>query len=63
MQHNTTGPEQEPLPPADDLDRLERTLQRLKEKQEAWRKLLESIQGMKEGSQEKPESEQPSTST
>ncbi|MEO8068270.1 MAG: hypothetical protein ABI599_11310 [Flavobacteriales bacterium] len=61
MQNTTTGPEQEPLPPSDDLDRLEQTFRHLKEKQEAWRKLLESIEGMKKGSPEKPETEQPST--
>jgi hypothetical protein len=61
MQHDATSPEQKPLPPSDDLDRLEETLRRLKEKQEAWRKLLENLEELKTGSPEKPEPEQPST--
>lgn len=57
MEKTPTAPEQEPVPPLDDLDRLEQTLRLLKEKQEAWRRLLES---MEELSKEKPGPEQPS---
>lgn len=37
-----TDPEQKPTPP-DEVDRLEAMHQRMKEQQEAWRKLLEHL--------------------
>ena len=61
MSHTTSNPEQTPLPPADELDHLERIHERVKEKQEAWRKLLESMEDLKKKTPETTEPEKPST--
>ncbi|MBK7269488.1 MAG: hypothetical protein IPI07_08235 [Flavobacteriales bacterium] len=60
MPHTVSNPEQEPLP-SDDLDRLEQVHQRVKDKQEAWRKLLESMEDLKKKTPETTEPEKPST--
>lgn len=46
--------------PADELARLEKMHQRMKDEQEAWRKLLESLEYIKQKSTPKPQNEQPS---
>jgi len=46
---STAGPEKKPVPP-DEVDRLEEMHQRMKEKQEAWRKLLENLDHLKKKS-------------
>ncbi|MBK9075172.1 MAG: hypothetical protein IPL77_09350 [Flavobacteriales bacterium] len=60
MPHTVSNPEQEPLP-SDDLDRLEQVHQRVKDKQEAWRKLLEHMEDLKKKTPETTEPEKPST--
>ena len=59
MIHTATRPEDDPLPP-DEFDRLEEMNQRLKEKQEAWRNLLESLGDLKKKNTDKPDNEKPS---
>ena len=45
--------------PADELARLEKMHQRMKDEQEAWRRLLESLEYIKKKSTAKPETEKP----
>lgn len=52
-------PEKDPLP-QDDFERLVELNERLKEQQEAWRKLLESLEQMRQKPNEKPETQKPS---
>ena len=52
-------PEKDPLP-LDDFERLVELNERLKEQQEAWRKLLESLEQMRQKPNEKPENPKPS---
>jgi hypothetical protein len=47
MLHTSPDPESEPLPP-DEFDHLEDTFQRIKQKSEAWRKVLENLEEMKQ---------------
>lgn len=58
MKHMIT-PEKDPLP-QDDFERLVELNERLKEQQEAWRKLLESLEQMRRKPNEKPETQKPS---
>ncbi len=61
MSDISPSPEQNPFPQEDGIDRLERIHQRVKEKQEAWRKLLESMEDLKKRTPETTEPEKPST--
>ncbi|MEO8591395.1 MAG: hypothetical protein ABI432_18590 [Flavobacteriales bacterium] len=54
-----TTPEKKPDPP-DEFDGLELIHRRVKEEQEAWRKLLESLENLKKKPTGKPHTEKPS---
>jgi ribonuclease D len=53
-------PETNPDPP-DELARLEKMHQRMKDEQEAWRNLLEKLENLKKKIVPNPEAEKPST--
>jgi hypothetical protein len=59
MSSTPAGPEQAPAQP-DDVDRLEEVHRRVKEKQDAWRNLLESLDRLKKKTTENPAPETPS---
>ncbi len=54
-----TNPQETPNAP-DELERLEKMHLRMKEEQEAWRNLLESLQNLKKKPVETPETPKPS---
>jgi hypothetical protein len=58
MLHPMNSPEQDPAP-TDGFDRLEEIHQRMKREQEAWRKLLESLDKAKQKRTEDQKTEKP----
>lgn len=60
MSHSTTDPENVPSR-TDEVSRLEEVHQRMKEQQEAWRKLLENLGELKKKQNSEPSTETPST--
>lgn len=56
------APDTENVPASPDgIDRLEEMQQRMKEQQEAWRKLLESLGGMKKEQNDPPTTDKPTS--
>lgn len=62
MSNAVTDPEKAPVPP-DELARLEEMHQRMKEQQEAWRKLLENLHHLKSRPSPGTNTENPETET
>jgi hypothetical protein len=60
MSQSTPDPEQVPSTP-DEVARLEEMHQRMKDQHEAWRKLLENLDKLKQRTNAEPTNETPST--
>ncbi len=60
MSHSTPDPEKSPSA-TDEVARLEEMHQRMKDQQEAWRKLLESLAELKKRTNTEPTNETPNT--
>ncbi len=60
MSHSTPDPEKVPSP-TDEVARLEEMHQRMKDQQEAWRKLLDNMDQLKKKQTTGPPAETPNT--
>lgn len=60
MSHSTPDPENAPAG-TDEVARLEEVHQRMKDQQEAWRKLIENLGELKKKQNSEPSTETPST--